>query len=297
MPKLIKLLNDPEPVVRAQSAAALAAIGDDAKEALPTLLDNLLDSDVQVQMQSFAATIAVGQADNRALLDGLKGANAKGRWATPFVLANGLSGKAAVPRLLKDLEGKDIGKRVSAALSLGRIGVDAEPAIPALTRMAKEENKQVRGAAQQALAEMDKKNREAYLEKLRRERADWLQEAKLDIAKFAALNAKNVRQGQKDMLRSQLQKVNPLALNQFDQILAAKPLGAKEAKLSVALQNGPQQAYIRQLVQMHIVCSTTKDATLEADWVRDQLGEMGTEAVPAFVEGFNLTQQYNAGFV
>ncbi len=184
VPTVIKLLKHPSDAIRAQSAATLAAIGSDAKDALPTLLENLLDKNVQVQTYSFQASVVIGQDDRRALLSGLKSANAKGRWNAAFVLGNGKSGKAAVPGLIKDLQDKDTGKRVSAVVALGQIGNDAEAAIPALKAMAKEENKQVRTAAQQALAQLDQKNREAYLEKLRRDRASWLKDFQAESAKL-----------------------------------------------------------------------------------------------------------------
>lgn len=293
VPQLIKMLRDPSAAVRAQAAATLATMGVDAKDALPTLLENLLDKDVQVQMYSFQATITVGQADRKALLNGLKAANAKGRWNAPFVLGNGKSGKEAVPELIKDLEGNDTGKRVCAALALAQIGNDAEPAIPALKAMAKDENKQACNAAQQALAQLDQKNREAYLDKLRREQAAWLRATQADWVKLNRALVKDAFLLDGQQARLQMQQVS----------LAT-------TKLSVAMKNVPQQTAIRQLVWMHFVLSTAKDrrgakdandandANDDAsDWVRDQISTLGVEAVPAFVDGVNLGVHYNSGFV
>lgn len=309
VPTLIRLLKDRDPDIRAQSAGTLAAIGPDAKQALPTLLDNLLDDNVKVQMIAFQATVAVGQDDRRVLLDGLRSANAKGRWATPFVLGTGLSGKQAVPGLIKNLADKDVGTRVAAALALGRIGKDAEPAIPALLAARKDVNKQVHAAAQQALAQIDQNNREAYIQKLRADQTTWLQEAKAQQTKFAAAQAQILRDTQlqliklqQPLLKLQLKQSQNLQdqvkyQQQLDNLLKNGPARPSDVKLSIAVQNKPMQAYVRQLVQMHIAYSSMPGDNPAGDWVRDQLSTMGTEAVPAFVDGLNLEVAYNMGFV
>jgi HEAT repeat protein len=301
VPTLTKMLNDPSAAIRAQTAATLAAIGSDAKEALPAILDRLMDKNARVQAQAFNAAVAVGQADRRALLDGLKAANAKGRWNAPFPL----SGKAAVPGLIKDLENQDAGKRIAAALALARMGQDAETAIPALIHMAKDENGQVRSAAQQALVKLSQKERDDYLDKLRRERLQMFQDAKELKAKFAALSAKNLRDAQFDFLKKPLTiDLKAIAKDKQDAAFAFE--FGSNLRLSVAMQNKPQQAYIRRLVAMHIMASVSMgeagavavpDGTQTPDdWVRDQLCSMGTVAVPAFVEGLNLEGSHGFGF-
>lgn len=285
LPTVIKLLSDPEAEIRAQSAATAAAIGADAKDALPALFENLLDKDAQVQMYSFQAAMIVGQADRKALLDALKAANAKGRWNAP-VLGNGLTGKQAVAALLKDLSAKDADNRAMAALALGRLGKDAEPAIPALVRLAKEDAKQVRNAAQQALAQLDRNEREAYYRKLQAEQARWLRDAKADWSKFATANA-----------------AEAVKLKNLPAQLQIQMAKVRTERLSVVTKNAPQQAYLRQLVQMHIALSSMtasardQDPPPEADWVRERLSLMGPEAIPAFVDGYNYGINYDVGFV
>lgn len=304
VPQLIKMLRDPSAAVRAQAAATLATMGVDAKDALPTLLENLLDKDVQVQMYSFQATITVGQADRKALLNGLKAANAKGRWNAPFVLGNGKSGKEAVPELIKDLEGKDVGKRIAAALALGRIGVEAESAIPALLRSAGDKNAQIRDASQQALAQLDQKDRDAYLDKLRDQRTDWIESVKRERAKLAAANANNIRNAQLKLLKAQpsLAKFfkDPAKNKQaVDALLAANPISADDIPFAIAIQDPWQQAYIRQLVNMYVIVAASQadKTTAGGEWLRAQIQDMGMESVPALVDGMNVALAYNTGFV
>lgn len=283
VPTLIKLLTDPEPVVRAQSAATLAAIGGDAKDAMPALFDGLLDQDLQVQTFAFQAVMVIGQEDRRALSASLKSANAKGRWAAQEAFA----GKNAVPGLIKNLSDKDNGTRIASALALGRIGKDAEPAIPPLTRMVKDDNKQVQNAARQALAQLDQKNAEVYFKKLRLEQEQWMRDAKIQQAKFAAGMAKIVPKAQMELLKIN----NPQAWLQVQRAHG----GAQN--LSAAVRNRPQQVYLRQLMMMHIAYSSMKEPPPDADWVRDQISDTGVEAVPALVEAFNLGINYDLGFV
>jgi HEAT repeat protein len=281
VPKLIKLLRDPEAELRTQSALALAAVGANAKEVLPTLLENLLDKNMQVQTSAFQAAITIGQEDRRGLSSGLKIANAKGRWAAPFV------GKKDVPGLIQKLSDKDIGTRVAAALTLGQIGKDADPAIPQLTRLLKDDDKQVQNAARQALAQLDRKNAEAYSKKLRRDQEEWLRDAKSQ-ARFAAKAGKFVQRTQLE----QLKIVNPQAAFQ----IALADGGSQ--KLGVVIRNVPQQAYMRQVVMMHIAYSLMKDPPSDAvDWISDRINDTGVEAVPALVEGLNLAMRYRLGFV
>ncbi len=280
VPTLIKLLKDPDAIVRARSAATLAAIGPAAKDAMPALFDNLLDGDIKVQVSAFQAALAVGQDDRPTLSTGLKIANAKGRWAVPH------AGKNDVAELIKKLSDKDNGTRIAAALALGRIGKDAEPAIPPLTRMLKDDNKQVQNAAQQALAQLDQKNAEAYFKKLRRDQEEWLRDAKIQQERFAAAKLTLVQRTQMDVLKIN----NQLAWSQLQQAQAGPP------KLSVAVQNVAQQVYLRQLMMMHIAFSAGQNPPPQADWVRDQITATGIEAVPALVDAFNISTKYDLGF-
>ena len=111
VPNLIKMLRDRDPDLRAQERVALAAVGANAKDTLPALLDNLLDKNMQVQVSAFQAALDDRPGGPRALSTGLKIANAKGRWAVPP------GGITDVPELVKNLTGKDTGIRIAAALA------------------------------------------------------------------------------------------------------------------------------------------------------------------------------------
>jgi HEAT repeat protein len=293
VPKLIKLLKDPESNVRAQSAAALASMGAAAKDALPTLFDNLLDDNFQVQIFSFQAAVTIGQADRRGLSASLKSANAKGRWAVPP------PGKEVVPGLIKKLSEKDQGIRIAAALALGRIGGDAEPAIPTLTRMLQDEDKQVQNAARQALAQLDRKNAETYFKKVRQEQQLWLRDAKIQQAQFAAGFANAMEKPRLDMINGNVNALKnniKAELDQVPQQMQILLIGSQ--KLSVATRNAPQQAYLRRLMWMHAAFSAMDNPPPEADWVRDQISNTGIEAVPAIVNAYNVarSQGIDIGF-
>jgi hypothetical protein len=153
--------------------------------------------------------------------------------------------------------------------------------------MLKDENKHVQNAARQALAQLDQKNAETYLKKLRIEQQQWLRDAKSQL-KFAVDSAKLVQRTQ----LAQLMINDPQARMQ----LLREKNGYQ--KFSVVIRNSSQQAYLRQLIRMHLAYSVMKNPPPDAvDWVSDQISDSDVEAVPALVEGLNLGLKYKLGFV
>jgi hypothetical protein len=120
--KALADLQSPNAKTRVAAVRAVAELGERAKDAAPTLAGLLSDTDCQKDA-----------------------ANALGR-----------IGKAAVPHLLKVLEGKDAVARMWAVRALDRIGPDAQEAVPALEKARSDPSVSVRDAAKAALENVRK---------------------------------------------------------------------------------------------------------------------------------------------
>ena len=261
------IVNNP-----AQTASTLAAIGSDAKDALPTLLENLLDKDVQVQMCSFQATLAVGQGNRGALSDGLKVANARGRWAATVPID-----KNTVPNLIKKLAEKDTNIRVAAVRPWG--GSAWTPSLPLVrlracsrTRMKINRCKCRPTGSRTARSE---------------ERRGLSQEASFGAQAMAARGqgaAVEVRgrQGQNFQghpegypgARRRTSRSSPATASACDHWEAKAERGGPQsppASLSAAARAA------------HIGYSIMPDQSPEPDWVRDQINDTCVEAVPALL--------------
>ena len=127
VPDLISVLkNTNEPVVRQYAAMALARIGPEAMNAVPTLTEVLGDKREEVEIRRLAATAV-----------GMIGPNAR-------------AGIPALIRTLGDRE-EDSEVRRAAAMALGMIGAEAKEAVPALIESLKDEDSSLRGFALGAL--------------------------------------------------------------------------------------------------------------------------------------------------
>jgi hypothetical protein len=120
--KALDDLQSPDPKTRLEAVRAVAELGEPAKDTIPALVGLLTDKDCQ-------------------------------RYAAK---ALGRFGKAAVPHLLKVLEGKDAVARMWAVRALGQIGPDAQEAIPALVRARSDPSVSVRDAVKVALEKIKK---------------------------------------------------------------------------------------------------------------------------------------------
>ncbi len=119
----IKQLEAMEVASRKEAVEALAAIGPDAKAAVPALLKALDDNAAAVRV---GAIVALGRI--------------------------GPGAKPAVPKLLEALMDQDKDFRLAALQSLGSIGPDAKEAVPVLLKTLKEERENtIRSRLLQAL--------------------------------------------------------------------------------------------------------------------------------------------------
>ena len=119
VPALVRALKDKDTLVRGSAARALGRLGSNAASAVLDLLEALDDQNPTVY-----AEVA---------------------WAL------GQIGAAAVPGLLKALGSGQRVKQLSAAWTLGRIGPDAAAALPHLSELARNDDREVSQVAKAAL--------------------------------------------------------------------------------------------------------------------------------------------------
>jgi 3-methyladenine DNA glycosylase AlkD len=184
IPDLISSLEDPDPVVRKESAQALGCIGKEATTAIPALTQTLGDEKKWVRIAAAWALGRIGPEAIPSLTQALENQDANIRAAAAWGLgyigseanesipvliqalgdedetvcqaaawALGGIGSAAVPTLIQVLEDKDLDAdlRKYAAIALGQAGTEAEEAIPNLILALEDENEEVRTGAKIAL--------------------------------------------------------------------------------------------------------------------------------------------------
>jgi HEAT repeat protein len=123
VPGLAKLLSDPDLTVRIAAANTLFAMGDDAKAAVPALVQGIGEGDVEGRLAAMQAL---------------------------YGMIPGLS-KAAIPTLIQLLGNSEPRLRRAAALTLGRMGPVAAPALPALRTALGDDDADVRVNASDAI--------------------------------------------------------------------------------------------------------------------------------------------------
>ena len=123
VPSLVHALKGRDKAARSSAARALGRLGPQAVQAVPDLLEALDDQDPTVY-----AEVA---------------------WALGHI------GPAAVPGLVRALGSAERARKLSGAWALGRIGPGASGAIPILSELAKDPDKQLRQVALSALKKIN----------------------------------------------------------------------------------------------------------------------------------------------
>ena len=261
IPALEAVLDDQDKNVREAAAYALGSMEQAAANSLPKLIDLIQDPEYDVQTTAFRAAIAVGTGDPR-LMKALREANNKGKWAVPFMLREfAMNPQGAVDHLIKKLEGKDSGLRLSAAWALGQIGLPARDAVPALEKTLKDSQPQTRVVAFMALRQIKK---EAF-----EQDHPLVKEWNDAVERQLEMLAENQRQ--------------------FDQMFGAK-------RFQVSLQNAQVKRFYDQLVQLHVYRSLTKSKPVAKD-VDFLLSRAGAEALTSLVQEVNKIAGLNIGFI
>jgi HEAT repeat protein len=137
LPALIKALNDADKQVWMNAIAAVAAIGPEAKDAIPTLLADFDSKSAsrqrsyyrdQVIIRTSYALTRIGPAAIPPLIDGLRSHDTMMRSGAARALGGmGPAAKAAIPALLENLGHKDASVQQDVIDALGSIGAAAKP--------------------------------------------------------------------------------------------------------------------------------------------------------------------------
>ncbi len=161
IPALIDAMRDKDQFVRYHAVVALGAMGPAAPQAIPALKKALRDSYVEV---CWAAVVSLGKISPREalpeLIATLKTATS---WSHRSEAAEALGkmgkdAQAAIPALIDALRDKDNFVRERAIESLGMMGPAAKEAVPALQQALKDPYKPARKAASKALERIQPPN-------------------------------------------------------------------------------------------------------------------------------------------
>jgi HEAT repeat protein len=159
--KLADQLTSRDLTVRREAAYELSQLGVRAKPALPALLKALDDDDKQVWSSVIAALAAMGPEAKEVVpvlierVDGRKGKGRRERDVTfgvmrvAYVLSR--MGPDAIPPLIAALGENDFGLHLAAARALGSMGPAAHEAVPALIKNLADPQESVRDETAQAL--------------------------------------------------------------------------------------------------------------------------------------------------
>ncbi|MFP3999642.1 MAG: HEAT repeat domain-containing protein [Desulfobacterales bacterium] len=151
-----QMLEDKDRYVRIQAVRAIGSAGPAGAEVLPALINALSDERREVIQEAARTIDALGSQQARKalpqLLELLSAGTSGLGYDTVFAVSSAVTtiGKPAIPSLLELLSHGNFEVRAQSANILGRIGPDAEEAVPGLTSIYKNEN------------EHDAARREAY---------------------------------------------------------------------------------------------------------------------------------------
>ena len=139
VPSLVQLLEDDDADVRRAAAETLEKIGPEAKEAIPTLIQLLLNENFHLRLNSTRELIRLDSISIPYLVELVKGNDVLGRRAAVFAL--GMIGQnifnnnnmQVVPILIDALSDDDPDVRRYSALALGGIGYQGKDTTNAVT--------------------------------------------------------------------------------------------------------------------------------------------------------------------
>jgi HEAT repeat protein len=140
VPAIVPALSDPNPGVISTAAEILGQLGPMANYAVPNLMNVLTHENEALRRTAATALYRIDHdwaaqpsaVEMRTTL--VRQLCGEKEHSEVAVYALALMGAAAVPALIEVLDSEDYVARVNAASALGRIGAEANAAIPALTR-------------------------------------------------------------------------------------------------------------------------------------------------------------------
>ena len=159
MPELTKALASDEAEIRSAAVSSLGRIVSEPKEIVPTLIEVLGDDDWLVRKSASAAIARVGPPARDAVppLMKLLGSDQDRRSAVLALRSIDRADLAIKPMLIEALrEGKNGHVLYFASWFLGKMGAEAEEALPGLREVAEAGDDRVRTSAREAIALIEK---------------------------------------------------------------------------------------------------------------------------------------------
>jgi HEAT repeat protein len=183
IPLLIRYLGSSDEIAQGMALAEFAGMGPKAKPAVPAILAALSDPKCLIRVEAAATLIHMdvqSKAAIRALRKELKAEDAAARahavwtigqlvnpppplctgcWGPdpPPWVARPWVGKQTLPTLVEVLTDHDPNLRATVAHTVGLIGPNARPAVPALTKALKDEEEAVRETAKVSLRRINRR--------------------------------------------------------------------------------------------------------------------------------------------
>jgi HEAT repeat protein len=152
---LIERLGDEDVAVRQATVAALFAMGEMAKPAIPAIARRLRDPDSYVRIDAAHLLERLKPDSIPSLIELLQDANPRVRELAARTLEKiGPSAKSAIPSLIERLGDEDVAVRQATVAALHSMGEMAKPAIPAIARRLRDPDGYVRVDAALTLADL-----------------------------------------------------------------------------------------------------------------------------------------------
>ena len=302
VPALIEQLNDGSPMVRAHAAHALGQIGSTAKPAASALSKLIGDKDLRVRREAARAYIRIkpGPEVSIPLFNKLL------KESAPEVRIHAMAaiadmGKAAVPGLTKALEHKEAA--YWASLLLADIGPDSAPAVPALVKLLKTDDRpEVRREAVLALANIGPAAAEAVpeLAKALGEEGSFIRDSAVYALGSIGPKAKSAEGELRAIVNDKnyppfirtsglwaLAKINPDDEHLVRQVvprlvlaMTAKNHRIRDAAVQALVDLKPDPSIVRPVIKMAMA-----NADPEAlDDMLDALANFGSQAIPNLID-------------
>jgi HEAT repeat protein len=158
--ELIRRLRGDDPTDRFRAAARLAGLGEDARDAVPALLDRLNDSDsatIQIAISALSRIDQASEAVTAAFLRALRESQDKYVRQEAIRALGTRPGAETTGALAECLSDADRDIRYYAAISLKLLGARAKEAAPSLRKLLDDEHeKAIRVQAEVALENMER---------------------------------------------------------------------------------------------------------------------------------------------
>ncbi len=155
---LLKALDDEVPDIRAFAAEMIGQFGDEAKHAIPRLLEQAGDQGMTVELKGVWVSVskalsAIGPAALQPMLDAIPESDRITYYAiTGAIGESGDQAKSAAPVLIERLRNGPENRRWATMFALSKLGEAAAPAIPDLIKQLDHENFNMQVIACRALA-------------------------------------------------------------------------------------------------------------------------------------------------